>query len=111
MAFFTCIKSSVPILGDYEDDINAVSPLFFTTPTPQEETTSPLFFTTPTPQEETLRAGFSTETVDTLTDRSCSAQEEETGKERSSSQNSTPTPTKQIERFVYEIDPDLGAFV
>ena len=111
MAFFTCIKSSVPILGDYEDDINAVSPLFFTTPTPQEETTSPLFFTTPTPQEDTLRAGFSTETLDTLTDRSSSAQEEETGKERSSSQNSTPTPTKQIERFVYEIDPDLGAFV
>ena len=96
MAFFTCIKSSVPILGDYEDDINAVSPLFFTTPTPQEDT---------------LRAGFSTETVDTLTDRSSSAQEEETGKERSSSQNSTPTPNKQIERFVYEIDPDLGAFV
>ena len=93
MAFFTCMKSSVPLLGDYEDGAGgALSPLDSA-------------LATPTPSHQ-LTGGLSTETVDTLTEDDLQAV-----KERSSSQNSTPTPAKQIERFVYEVDPELGAFV
>ena len=101
MAFFTCIKSSVPILGESETEEGPSnpSPLSFTTPTPSSLNPTPL----PT-EEEGLRPGFSTETVDTLT-------EDDLGKDRGNSQNSTPTPNRQIERFVYEVDPELGAFV
>ena len=50
--------------------------------------------------EEVLKEGLSTETVNTIT-----------GEEETSSQNSTPTPNLQSERFSYDVDPELGAFV
>ena len=48
-----------------------------------------------------MKEGLSTETVNTITG------EEEAG----GSQNSTPTPNIQAERFSYSVDPELGAFV
>merc|ERR1712088_945234 len=51
-------------------------------------------------EEEVLKEGLSTETVNTIT-----------GDEETSSQNSTPTPNLQSERFSYDVDPELGAFV
>ena len=137
MAFFTCIKSTVPILGqdvtgheeedeEEEDDEFPVvacstnpSPLSFTTPTPSASANA-----TPLPPRgggcepaadaaaaattttDGLRPGFSTETVDTLTEDDLLARERGIN-----SQNSTPTPNRQVERFVYEVDPELGAFV
>ena len=104
MAFFTCIKSTVPILGD-------------STPHPSEDkeggggVSSPLnsSFATPTPTPG-LMMRSSTETVDTLTEDD-DVKEDDMVQGRSSSQNSTPTPHRQVERFVYEVDPELGAFV
>jgi hypothetical protein len=97
MAFFTCVKSSVPILSEdelEEDDLLLLSSSSDTAASSQQST--------PQPQHqhhlaENLRT--STETVDTLT--------EDDLLPAASSQNSTPTP----HRFSYEVDPELGAFV
>ncbi len=99
MAFFTCVKSSVPILSEdelEEDDLLLSS---------SSDTAASSQQSTPQPQHhhqhhlaENLRT--STETVDTLT-------EDDLLPAASSSQNSTPTP----HRFSYEVDPELGAFV
>jgi hypothetical protein len=105
MAFFTCVKSSVPILSEdelEEDDILLSSSSTTETPgaschSSQQSTPQP---THHHQAEETLRSGTSTETVDTIT-------EEEQGTNYLPSQNSTPVPF----RFSYEVDPELGAFV
>ena len=101
MAFFTSVKASVPIYQEESDD-----------DTSSESSTLPSVhdrsrvissnFSTPTPtaaedMDSTLKEG-STETVNTIT-------------EEDSSQNSTPTPNMTTERFSYEVDPELGAFV
>jgi len=109
MAFFTCVKANVPIYGeDSEDDTGSESS---TLQNPIRQTVSSNFSTpTPTAAEEithehddhTLKEGLSTETVNTII--------EDDGTTHSS-QNSTPTPTIQSERFSYEVDPELGAFV
>jgi hypothetical protein len=101
MAFFTCVKSSVPILSEdelEEDDLLLLSSSSDTAASSQQST--------PQPQHhhqhhlaENLRT--STETVDTLTE------DDLLPVVSSSSQNSTPTP----HRFSYEVDPELGAFV
>jgi len=109
MAFFTCVKANVPIYGeDSEEDTGSESS---TLQNPIRQTVSSNFSTpTPTVTEEishehdddTLKEGLSTETVNTII--------EDDGTTHSS-QNSTPTPTTQSERFSYEVDPELGAFV
>lgn len=109
MAFFTCVKANVPIYGeDSEEDTGSESS---TLQNPIRPTVSSNF-STPTPtateeishehEENTLKEGLSTETVNTII--------EDDGTTHSS-QNSTPTPTIQSERFSYEVDPELGAFV
>ena len=79
--------------------------------------------------ESSLRSGLSTETVDTLTEDDISTSRDH-DPIATASQNSTPTPgraassqqqqqhtntpsqsTPRVERFVYEVDPELGAFV
>jgi hypothetical protein len=52
------------------------------------------------PQQDDLTLNLSTETVNTITEE-----------DNVSSQNSTPTPNMTTERFSYEVDPELGAFV
>ena len=104
MAFFTSVKASVPIYQEESDD-----------DTSSESSTLPSVhdrsrvissnFSTPTPtaaedMDSTLKEGFSTETVNTITEE-----------DNVSSQNSTPTPNMTTERFSYEVDPELGAFV
>ena len=120
MAFFTSVKASVPIYQEEsDDDTCSESSTLQSSADPARINSSN--FSTPTPttaevQEESsslregfsnsnssLREGFSTETVNTIT-------EEDTTRS-SSSQNSTPTPSNQSERFSYEVDPELGAFV
>jgi len=101
MAFFTSVKASVPIYQEESDD-----------DTSSESSTLPSVhdrsriissnFSTPTPtaaedMDSTLKEGFSTETVNE--------------EDNISSQNSTPTPNMTTERFSYEVDPELGAFV
>lgn len=109
MAFFTCVKASVPILSEdepEEDDLLLLSS------SSSLETSGALHNSnssctssqqsTPQPHHHhqlLLRSGTSTETVDTLT--------EEADLGVASSQTSTPTP----HRFSYEVDPELGAFV
>ena len=117
MAFFTCVKANVPILdGDSDDDTASESSGTLRLAGPQFMMVSPTMSTpTPTVPEEQpedsilLKQGLSTETVNTLT-------EEDGGgcgghPATSSSQTSTPTPNIQTERFAYEVDPELGAFV
>ena len=131
MAFFTSVKASVPIYQEESDDDTCsesstlqssadparINSSNFSTPTPttaedQEESSSLRegFSNSNSSLREgfsnsnsSLREGFSTETVNTIT-------EEDTTRS-SSSQNSTPTPSNQSERFSYEVDPELGAFV
>ena len=119
MAFFTSVKASVPIYQEESDDDTCsesstlqssadparINSSNFSTPTPttaedQEESSLREGFSN---SNSSLREGFSTETVNTIT-------EEDTTRS-SSSQNSTPTPSNQSERFSYEVDPELGAFV
>lgn len=104
MAFFTSVKAHVPILGDESDGEDsgseatlrlASSGLSSCPPTPRLEEEEK--------EEEGLSSCLSTETVNTIT-----GEEEGAG---SSSQNSTPTPNIQAERFSYDVDPELGAFV
>ena len=105
MAFFTSVKAHVPILGgdeSGEDESGSEATLRLVN--------SGLSSSLPTPrlneedkedgEEEGLKEGLSTETVNTIT-----------GEEETSSQNSTPTPNLQSERFSYDVDPELGAFV
>ena len=107
MAFFTSVKAHVPILGgdESEEDSGSETTLrlvnssglssCLATPRLNEEDKEE-------EEEEGLKEGLSTETVNTITG------EEETS---TSSQNSTPTPNLQSERFSYDVDPELGAFV
>ena len=107
MAFFTSVKASVPIYQEESDDDTCSE-------TSSLQSSARLMssnFSTPTPtsaedQEETntLREGLSTETVNTIIETDDAARS-------NSSQNSTPTPINQSERFSYEVDPELGAFV
>ena len=96
MAFFTSVKAQVPILGGEESEeeggaaVVATSLLSSSSSTPRLED-----------KEEVLKEGTSTETVNTITGE----------EEACSSTNSTPTPNIQSERFSYDIDPELGAFV
>lgn len=77
--------------------------------------------------ESSLRSGLSTETVDTLTEDDITTSRDH-DPIATASQNSTPTPGRaassqlqrtntpsqskpHVERFVYEVDPELGAFV
>jgi len=105
MAFFTSVKAHIPILGTEEsdeEDSASESTLRLlgsglscpTTPRLEEEEAKEV-------EEEGLKEGLSTETVNTITGE----------EEASSSQNSTPTPNIQTERFSYSVDPELGAFV
>jgi len=110
MAFFTSVKVKVPILsGDdekLEDEIGSEN----STLHPADVRLIQLHSDTEGTQEEdvgSLKEGLSTETVNTITEE-CEQETEH------SSQNSTPTPSApelSIERFSYEIDPELGAFV
>lgn len=111
MAFFTCVKANVPIYGDDSDDDTGSESSTLQSADPIRQMVSSNFSTpTPTVPEEithehddhTLKEGLSTETVNTITEDDGTAH---------SSQNSTPTPTIQSERFSYEVDPELGAFV
>jgi len=97
MAFFTSVKAQVPILGGEESEEEggaagglAGSLLSSCSSTPRLEE-----------KEDVLKEGTSTETVNTITGE----------EEACSSTNSTPTPNIQSERFSYDIDPELGAFV
>merc|ERR1711971_650403 len=110
MAFFTSVKAHVPILGgdESEEDSGSETTLrlvnssglssCLATPRLNEEEDKE-----EEEEEEVLKEGLSTETVNTITG------EEETTS--TSSQNSTPTPNLQSERFSYDVDPELGAFV
>ena len=105
MAFFTSVKASVPIFQEESDDDTCSESSSLQSSDPTRLISSN--FSTPTPtaaedQEDTntLREGFSTETVNTITEE-----------DNVSSQNSTPTPNMTTERFSYEVDPELGAFV
>jgi hypothetical protein len=101
MAFFTCVKSSVPILSEdelEEDDLLLLSSSSDTAASSQQSTPQPHHHHQQHHLAENLRT--STDTVDTLT-------EDDLPAASSSSQNSTPTP----HRFSYEVDPELGAFV
>ena len=104
MAFFTSVKAHVPILGGDESEEDGVSEATLrlvnsssclATPRLNEEDKED-----GEEEEEGLKEGLSTETVNTIT-----------GEEETSSQNSTPTPNLQSERFSYDVDPELGAFV
>ena len=105
MAFFTSVKAHVPILGGDESEedgggdgtlclVNSSLSSSSATPRLNEEDKEE------EEEEEVLKEGLSTETVNTIT-----------GDEETSSQNSTPTPNLQSERFSYDVDPELGAFV
>ena len=105
MAFFTSVKAHVPILGGDESEeegggdgtlclVNSTLSSSSATPRLNEEDKEE------EEEEEVLKEGLSTETVNTIT-----------GDEETSSQNSTPTPNLQSERFSYDVDPELGAFV
>lgn len=109
MAFFTSVKASVPIFQEESDDDTCSESSSLQSSDPTRLISSN--FSTPTPtaaedQEDTntLREGFSTETVNTIIETDDAARS-------NSSQNSTPTPINQSERFSYEVDPELGAFV
>ena len=104
MAFFTSVKAHVPILGGDESEeegggdgtlclVNSSLSSSSATPRLNEEDKEE-------EEEEVLKEGLSTETVNTIT-----------GDEETSSQNSTATPNLQSERFSYDVDPELGAFV
>ena len=105
MAFFTSVKAHVPILGgdeSGEEESGSEATLrlsglssSLSTPRLNEEDKQD-----GDEEEEGLKEGLSTETVNTIT-----------GEEETSSQNSTPTPNLQSERFSYDVDPELGAFV
>ena len=103
MAFFTSVKAHVPILGGDESEedsgseatLRLVNSSCLATPRLNEEDKQD-----GDEEEEGLKEGLSTETVNTIT-----------GEEETSSQNSTPTPNLQSERFSYDVDPELGAFV
>merc|ERR1712241_1123200 len=101
MAFFTSVKASVPIYQEESDD--DTSSESSTLPSVHDRSrviSSNLSTPTPTAAEDmdsTLKEGFSTETVNE--------------EDNISSQNSTPTPNMTTERFSYEVDPELGAFV
>ena len=110
MAFFTSVKAHVPILGgdESEEDSGSEATLRLV-----NSSLSSSMATTrlneedredgeeeEEEEEEGLKEGLSTETVNTIT-----------GEEETSSQNSTPTPNLQSERFSYDVDPELGAFV
>jgi len=110
MAFFTSVKAHVPILGGDESEedsgseatlrlVNSGLSSCLATPRLNEEDKED--GEEEEEEEEGLKEGLSTETVNTITG------EEET----TSSQNSTPTPNLQSERFSYDVDPELGAFV
>ena len=111
MAFFTSVKANVPIYQEEsgeDDDTCSESSTLQSSTDPSRVMSSN--FSTPTPtvaddqdDNTTLREGFSTETVNTIT--------EDDSAVSNSSQNSTPTPNLQSERFSYDIDPELGAFV
>ena len=103
MDFFTSVKAHVPILGGDESEeesgseatLRLVNSSCLATPRLNEEDKQD-----GDEEEEGLKEGLSTETVNTIT-----------GEEETSSQNSTPTPNLQSERFSYDVDPELGAFV
>ena len=115
MAFFTSVKAHVPILGaeseEEEEDSGSEasfrilsSSLSSCPATPrleEEEKEEEEEEEEKEEEEEGLKEGLSTETVNTITG------EDEAG----GSQNSTPTPNIQAERFSYSVDPELGAFV
>jgi len=112
MAFFTSVKSSVPIYQEESDDDTCSESSTLQSSTDPPRMLASSNYSTPTPtvvddQEDrhTLKEGLSTETVDTITE------EETEGATNHSSQNSTPTPNLQTERFSYDVDPELGAFV
>ena len=106
MAFFTSVKAHVPILGGDESGeeesgseatlrlVNSGLSSSLSTPRLNEDDKGD------GEEEEGLKEGLSTETVNTIT-----------GEDETSSQNSTPTPNLQSERFSYDVDPELGAFV
>ena len=108
MAFFTSVKASVPIYQEESDTDDTCSESSTLQLSADQSRLINSNFSPPTPmvsddQEDgqTLREGFSTETVDTITDDG-----------NHSSQNSTPTPSNQAQdRFSYDVDPELGAFV
>jgi len=111
MAFFTCVKANVPIYGEESDDDTSSESSTLPSADRVRQMVSSTFSTpTPTVPEEihhehddqTLKEGLSTETVNTIIEDDGTAH---------SSQNSTPTPNIQSERFSYEVDPELGAFV
>ena len=108
MAFFTSVKAHVPILGGDESGeeesgseatlrlVNSGLSSSLSTPRLNEDDKGD----GEEEEEEGLKEGLSTETVNTIT-----------GEDETSSQNSTPTPNLQSERFSYDVDPELGAFV
>ena len=109
MAFFTSVKAHVPILGGDESEEDGVSDatlrlvnsgLSSCLATPRLNEEDKEDGEEEEEEEEGLKEGLSTETVNTIT-----------GEEETSSQNSTPTPNLQSERFSYDVDPELGAFV
>ena len=112
MAFFTSVKAHVPILGGDESEedsgseatlrlVNSSLSSSLATPRLNEEDREDGEEEEEEEEEEEgLKEGLSTETVNTIT-----------GEEETSSQNSTPTPNLQSERFSYDVDPELGAFV
>ena len=101
MAFFTSVKASVPIYQEQSDDDTGSESSTLHSVRDRSRVISSNFSTpTPTAAEDmdsTLKEGFSTETVNE--------------EDNISSQNSTPTPNMTTERFSYEVDPELGAFV
>ena len=111
MAFFTSVKATVPIYQEESDDDTCSESSTLHSTDQSRLLSNSSNFSTPTPMvaddrddSETLREGFSTETVNTIT-------EDESGV-NTSSQNSTPTPGNQPgDRFSYDVDPELGAFV
>merc|ERR1719278_2568899 len=103
MAFFTSVKAHVPILGgdESEEDGGGDGTLCLVNSSLSSSSATPrLNKEDKEEEEEVLKEGLSTETVNTIT-----------GDEETSSQNSTPTPNLQSERFSYDVDPELGAFV
>ena len=103
MAFFTSVKAQVPIYKEESDDESDSSSLQSSTDPSRLLASSNYSTPTPTVVDDdhmtVLRECASTETVSTITE------------EDGSSQNSTPTPNLQTERFSYDVDPELGAFV
>ena len=102
MAFFTSVKAHVPILGgdESEEDGGGDGTLCLVNSNLSSSSATPRLNKEEEEEEEVLKEGLSTETVNTIT-----------GDEETSSQNSTPTPNLQSERFSYDVDPELGAFV